>query len=81
MSQIAVRLSEEELSRLDSAVADGLFRTRADAVRAGIKMLEEQLRERRIADSYRTAYAATPLTSEETRMLDAAAALAGDAIP
>jgi hypothetical protein len=42
---------------------------------------ERRLRERRIADSYRTAYAATPLTSEETRMLDAAADLAGDAIP
>ena len=66
---------------MDGQVGHGMFRTRADAVRAGIKMLEEQLRERRIADSYRTAYEATPLTSEETRMLDAAAALAGDAIP
>lgn len=80
MSQIAVRLTEEELRLLDSAVAEGTFRSRAEAVRAGIRLLEGELRETRVADSYRAAYAATPLTSEETRVLDAAAALAGDAM-
>jgi Arc/MetJ-type ribon-helix-helix transcriptional regulator len=80
MSQIAVRLSEEELSRLDSAVAEGVFPSRADAVRAAIRMLEKELRERRITDSYRAAHEATPITAEETRLLDAAAALVGDAM-
>lgn len=80
MSQIAVRLTEEDLSLLDSAVADGAFRSRAEAVRAAIRLLEVQLRETRIADSYRDAYTGTPLTSEETRLLDAATALAGDAM-
>jgi Arc/MetJ-type ribon-helix-helix transcriptional regulator len=80
MSQIAVRLTKEDLSLLDSAVADGAFRSRAEAVRAAIRLLEAQLREARIADSYRGAYTATPLTSEETRLLDAATALAGDAM-
>jgi Arc/MetJ-type ribon-helix-helix transcriptional regulator len=78
MSQIAVRLTENELRMLDSAVADGAFRSRADAVRAGIGLLERQLREARIAASYRAAYVDAPLTGEESRMLDAAAALAGD---
>jgi Arc/MetJ-type ribon-helix-helix transcriptional regulator len=80
MSQIAVRLTEQELRLLDEAVADGSFSSRAEAVRAAIGLLEAQLREARIADSYRTAYTATALTSEETRMLDAATALAGDAL-
>jgi Arc/MetJ-type ribon-helix-helix transcriptional regulator len=75
-----VRLSEEELRRLDSAVAEGVFRSRAEAVRAAIRLLEEELREARIADSYRDAYAAMPLTAEEARVLDAVAALAGDAM-
>jgi Arc/MetJ-type ribon-helix-helix transcriptional regulator len=80
MSQIAVRLTEEELRLLDSAVADGAFRSRAEAVRAAIRLLEGELRETRVVESYRAAYAATALTAEETRVLDAAAALAGDAV-
>jgi Arc/MetJ-type ribon-helix-helix transcriptional regulator len=80
MSQIAVRLTEEELRLLDSAVSEGAFRSRAEAVRAGIRLLEGTLRETRVADSYRAAYTATPLTAEETRVLDAATALAGDAM-
>lgn len=85
MSQIAVRLSEAELTRLDVAVAEGSYSSRAEAVRAGIGLLERELREARIVRSYRMAYAAAPPTDEETRILDAAAArvgaaLAGDAI-
>lgn len=81
MSQIAVRLTENELRMLDSAVAEGAFRSRAEAVRAGIHMLERELREARIAASYRTAYHERPITAAETSALDAAAALAGDAPP
>jgi Arc/MetJ-type ribon-helix-helix transcriptional regulator len=78
MSQIAVRLSDDELRALDSAVADGSFRSRAEAVRAGIRLLEQKLRETRIATSYRKAYA-DPLSEDETRVLDAALALVADA--
>ncbi len=80
MSQIAVRLTDEELRLLDSAVAEGEFRSRADAVRAGIRLLQGELREKRVTESYRAAYSAVAPTAEETRMLDAAAALAGDAL-
>jgi Arc/MetJ-type ribon-helix-helix transcriptional regulator len=79
MSQIAVRLTEGELKMLDSVVADGSFRTRAEAVRAGIHLLGCASRESRVAASYRDAYA-VPLTEDETQMLDAAAALAGEAL-
>jgi Arc/MetJ-type ribon-helix-helix transcriptional regulator len=80
MSQIAVRLTEEQLRLLDAAVAQGAFGSRAEAVRVAIGLLEDELREARVADSYRAAYTAAPLTTEETRVLDAAAALAGDAM-
>ncbi len=80
MSQIAVRLNEGELKTLDSAVAEGSFRTRAEAVRAGIRLLASASREARVAASYRDAYAVA-LTKDEIQMLDAAAALVGDALP
>jgi Arc/MetJ-type ribon-helix-helix transcriptional regulator len=80
MSQIAVRLTEEQLRLLDGAVAQGAFSSRAEAVRAAIGLLEDELREQRISDSYATAYSSTPLSAEETRVLDAAAALAGHAM-
>lgn len=79
MSQIAVRLSEKELKALDAVVSDGRFRTRAEAVRAGIRLLGREAREERVADSYRRAYA-VPLAEDEAQMLDAAAALAGEAL-
>lgn len=80
MSQIAVRLTERELGMLDSAVATGGFASRAEAVRAGLRLLERDLREARIAASYRAAYA-TPLTEDERATLDAALALAADTEP
>ncbi|HEY4811454.1 MAG TPA: ribbon-helix-helix domain-containing protein [Solirubrobacteraceae bacterium] len=80
MSQIAVRLTEEQLRLLDAAVAQGAFGSRAEAVRAAIGLLEVELREARIAGSYRAGYMHTPVTAEEAQMLDAAAVLAGDAM-
>ncbi len=65
---------------LDSAVASGDFSSRAEAVRAGVRLLERELREARIAASYRSAYSSTPLAADESAALDAAAALAGDAV-
>jgi Arc/MetJ-type ribon-helix-helix transcriptional regulator len=78
MSQIAVRLTDSELRELDSTVTTGGFRTRADAVREGIKLLGREAREERIAAAYRKGYGENPLTEDENRMLDAAAALAAD---
>ncbi len=80
MSQIAVRLNDRELRVLDSAVAEGAFASRAEAVRAGLRLLERDLREARIAASYRAAYA-TPLTDDESAMLNAALALGATAEP
>lgn len=81
MSQIAVRLTDEELQRLDSAVAQGVFPTRAEAVRAALALLEKQMREERIAGSYSAAYGSAQLTEDETAALDAALALSADEAP
>jgi Arc/MetJ-type ribon-helix-helix transcriptional regulator len=77
MPQIAVRLSDQELRSLDAAVASGAFPSRAEAVRAAVRLLESQLRETRIQASYRKGYE-TRLSEDETQMLDAAVALAAD---
>ncbi len=80
MSQIAVRLTDSELSALDSVVAEGAYSTRAEAVRAGIQLVARESREERIVASYRSAYA-IPLSQDESDALDAAAGLVSDALP
>jgi Arc/MetJ-type ribon-helix-helix transcriptional regulator len=69
--QIAVRLPEEELRRLDAAIARGAFPSRAAAVRSGLERLLREEREREIAEAYRRAYA--------DRELDPAERLVGEA--
>ncbi len=58
--QIAVRLADEDLERLDAAVARGAFPSRAAAVRAGLRWLLRQDREAQIAAAYRRAYSSDP---------------------
>ena len=58
--QIAVRIPTLQLKDLDSAVASGHFKNRAEAVRRGIELLLRQERERQIAEEYRRAYGAKP---------------------
>ena len=55
--QIAVRLGDDELARLDAAVARGAFASRAAAVRAGLVAVLREEREAQIAAAYRRAYA------------------------
>lgn len=79
--QIAVRLAEEDLKRLDAAIARGAFPSRAAAVRAGLASLLREEREAQIDASYRRAYC-TGSPEEEDRVGEAglrlgAALLAG----
>jgi Arc/MetJ-type ribon-helix-helix transcriptional regulator len=78
MSQIAVRLSDSELRQLDAVVDSGGFGTRAEAVRAGIRLLTQAARDQRIAAAYAKAYGEVPLTEDEAEMLDAAMALTAE---
>jgi Arc/MetJ-type ribon-helix-helix transcriptional regulator len=47
-AQIAVRLSEELLAEVDELVAQGVYESRAAAVRAGLEAVAESERRRQI---------------------------------
>jgi Arc/MetJ-type ribon-helix-helix transcriptional regulator len=59
-TQIAVRIPDEHLDRIDAAVAAGRYESRAAAVRAGIEQLVREERDREIAERYRRGYAEHP---------------------
>lgn len=67
MAQIAIRLPDADLRRLDEAVARGRYPTRAAAVRAGVERLLRDEREAEIAEQYRRAYAAEPQVASDGR--------------
>jgi len=75
--QIAVRLPDADLARLDEAVERGVFASRAEAVRAGLALLWKEQRDRQIAEEYRRAYAKHP---QDDALLRAGATLAGEVI-
>lgn len=60
MVQIAIRLADADLDRLDAAVAQGRYPTRAAAVRAGVERLLRDEREHEISEQYRQGYGAQP---------------------
>lgn len=60
MVQIAIRLADADLDRLDEAVAQGHFASRAAAVRAGVERLLRDERDLEIAEQYRRAYGRQP---------------------
>lgn len=74
MVQIAIRLPDEDLEAVDELVASGVVATRAEAIRRGVALLLADAHEQQISDAYRRAYADRPLSSEDERFLDGAAA-------
>ncbi len=49
-----------DLAELDKAVAGGSFASRSDALRAGLRAVLRELREREIEESYRRGYGKYP---------------------
>lgn len=74
--QITFRIPTEELASLDE-VTKGRYSTRADAIRAALRLLVREERNRLIAESYSRAYEAAP--SEEW-IGEAGAASLGEAV-
>jgi Arc/MetJ-type ribon-helix-helix transcriptional regulator len=58
--QIAVRLPEELLAEVDKLVAQGAYKSRAAAVRAGLEAVTESQRRRQIDRAVITGYQRTP---------------------
>ena len=65
--QIPVRLSEALLADLDALVSGGVFRSRAAAIRAGIKAIVEGERQRRIDRQIIDGYTRQPPTPAEAQ--------------
>jgi Arc/MetJ-type ribon-helix-helix transcriptional regulator len=58
--QVPVRLTEEDAARLDELVARGRFANRSEALRAGLKQLLKDERDREIEEAYRRGYGEYP---------------------
>jgi Arc/MetJ-type ribon-helix-helix transcriptional regulator len=58
--QIAVRLSDSDVSALDEAISRGRFPNRASALRRGLELLLREEREREIEEAYRRGYGEHP---------------------
>ena len=75
--QIAVRLPEELLDKLDQLVARGVYASRAAAVRAGVEAIAEIEQRREIDAAIADGYRRVPPSTAESK---AALASLGDAI-
>lgn len=60
MTQVAVRLDDEELATIDRLVAEGRFPSRAAAIRAALAGQRREETERAIEASYALAYGRAP---------------------
>jgi Arc/MetJ-type ribon-helix-helix transcriptional regulator len=76
-TQIAVRLPESLLARLDELVDRGVYENRAAGVRAGIEAIAELDRRRHLDEAIIAGYRRIPPTAAET---DAAMASLREAI-
>ena len=63
--QIAVRLPEELLARLDQLVGRGVYDNRTAAVRAGLELISEIERQRDLDAAIVDGYRRVPTTAEE----------------
>jgi Arc/MetJ-type ribon-helix-helix transcriptional regulator len=63
--QIAIRLPEELLDRVDELVEEGVYESRAAAVRAGLEILAELARRRALDDAIVRGYERLPPTPAE----------------
>jgi Arc/MetJ-type ribon-helix-helix transcriptional regulator len=64
-SQIALKLPDEILARIDELVGAGRFESRSHVVRAGIDVIIVHEQRRSIDEAYRNGYLANPDTPEE----------------
>jgi Arc/MetJ-type ribon-helix-helix transcriptional regulator len=58
--QVPVRLSDADVAALDAVIARGTFANRSDALRAGLKRVLREERERGIDEAYVAGYGKHP---------------------
>ena len=64
-TQIAVRLPDSLLTRLDDLVTAGIFKSRAAAVRAGVEKVTAESTRQKIDDAIIEGYRRVPPTDDE----------------
>ena len=69
-TQVAIRLDDELLERLDWLVVRCRFDTRADAIRAALADLTERERQRDIGEQIADGYRRIPQTADEIAVPD-----------
>lgn len=72
MTQIAAKLPDDLVRRVDQLVADGLLPSRSWAVRRGLEMVVKDLRRSAVDSAFRDGYERMPATEaelEESRVL------------
>lgn len=70
--QIAVRIDERQLETLDRLIGDGVFESRADAVRSGLAAVIKAVEDRRVDDAIRAGYERHPPTAGDHATANAA---------
>ncbi len=73
MTQLAIRISPEQLAGLDRLVASGRFATRTEAVRGAVADLLDREQRARIGESIARGYRRVPQTEAEEAAARAAA--------
>lgn len=72
MTQLVTRIDERLAAQLDELVAEGVVRSRSDAVRTALLQLIDRHRRRKRAEADTAAYTAMPQTEEEIGWADEA---------
>lgn len=70
-TQIATRLPEDDVARLDALVSEGRYASRADAVRAAVATFLEVERRRRVGEAIVEGYRRTPQSDAEVAQAEA----------
>ena len=64
-TQIAVRLDEDDVARLDDMVSEGRFDSRAEAVRAAVRGMLDAERRRAAGEAIAAGYRRVPQSDDE----------------
>jgi len=80
MPQIAVRLSDDEITLIDRLVAEQHFASRADVVRGALAKVAKEREDREIAEEYRRAYEGKPVDQEDLNWAVAGAKLLAESL-
>lgn len=65
MQQLVTRVDDRLVSEIDRLVGEGVFGSRSDAVREGLRVVVDRYRRAQVAGEIVAAYQATPQTDEE----------------